>query len=94
MCDYLNYNKDGSIIPITPNKEGVVVKGYKACTSRVTIELDAASVEMQCGELWGTKVLTEQEGYTGAGYVSGFDYLHASIVFFIQAGTPNSYNLI
>ncbi len=94
MCDYLNYNEDGSIIPIKPTKEGVASPDFETGPSRVTIELDAASVEMQCGELWGTKVSTEREGYTGAGYVCGFDYLHAGIVFFVQSGIEKSYNLI
>jgi len=89
MCDPLNYNDDGSIIPIEVTKKGAFDP-----PSSVTIELDAASVEMQCGELCGTKISTEREGYTGAGYVTGFDYLHAGLTFFVQAGVPNSYDLI
>ena len=89
MCDPLNYNDDGTIIPINVTKKGV-----NNIPTKVTIELDAASVEMQCGELRGTKVATERTGYSGAGYVKGFDYLHAGIIFFVQAGVPNSYNLI
>ncbi len=92
MCDELFYNDDGSIIPITPNIQGVALAA-EPHAGRVCIELDAATVEQACGALLGTYRTTDHSDHTGTGYVSGFDYLHAGIIFFVQSGICAHYHL-
>ena len=87
MCDELHYNDDGSIQPIVPSQTGVAAGGS------VTIELDAASVEMACGELRGTRVETQRPGTTGAGSVTGFDQPQFGLTFFVQSAAPMQCNL-
>ncbi len=68
MADWLTYDKNGVINTIdTPKGLGL------ADESNVTIFLEAENAPRQGGMLDGTYVAQSAEGYSGTGYVTGFD---------------------
>ena len=73
MCDYLEYNLDGTIRPLVPSQEGVAVGGAKPGPSHVTLLLEAENGSAACGELRGTHVGNSTPGFSGSGYVEGFE---------------------
>ncbi len=73
MCDYLDYNPDGTIKPIVPSEAGVAVAGTKPGPSHVTLLLEAENGSPACGELRGTRVGHAVLGFSGSGYVEGFE---------------------
>jgi Glycosyl hydrolases family 43/Carbohydrate binding module (family 35) len=93
MCDYLEYNPDGTIRPIVPSKEGVAAGEAKPGPSRVTILLGAEQGAGACGRLIGTTVATERPGYTGNGYVRGFDRPHYGVKVMVQQAVAAQYRL-
>lgn len=88
MCDELEYAPDGSIRPITPSRAGVVPQ-----PSRVTLLLGAESGPAACGALHGTRVATERPGYSGHGYVTGFDRPNFGVTVMAQCGQDVRYRL-
>lgn len=72
MADFLDYNDDGTIKPMSPTREGVAM-GVKPGPSRTTILLEAEHGPATGGELLGTAVGSERAGFSGPGYVLGFD---------------------
>ncbi|MFZ6029047.1 MAG: family 43 glycosylhydrolase [Chloroflexota bacterium] len=93
MCDALHYNPDGTIRPITPAKEGVAAAGAVPGPSKVTLLLGAENGEAACGKLHGTHVATERPGYTGRGYVTGFDKSNYGVSVVAQCGQDQLYRL-
>ena len=61
--------------------------------SRVTLLLGAEKGEAACGRLHGTQVATRRAGYTGAGYVTGFDGPYRGVTVTAQQGRPGRYRL-
>ncbi len=73
MCDYVEYDENGLIKPIFPTTEGVHSTENDDNYENVTIVLDAGSADMMRGELCGVVKDTDVSGYTGTGYVKGFN---------------------
>lgn len=92
MCDFLEYEPDGRIRPITPAKEGAFL-GSGSAPCIVTLELDAAAAPLALGELRGTRVSRQVPGYTGHGYVEGFDAPWDGVVLCAQSGERRRYAL-
>ncbi|MFI3303335.1 MAG: family 43 glycosylhydrolase [Rikenellaceae bacterium] len=68
LADWLTYDKKGRINTIdNPKGLGLAEKG------NVTMILEAEYAAMQGGKLDGTYVSNSAEGYTGRGYVTGFE---------------------
>lgn len=86
MCDELEYNEDGSIKPIIPAREGVAVECTAKGPSVVTLQLGAENGESACGKLTGVRISTERDGYTGHGYVTGFDKPFFGVTVMAQSG--------
>ncbi len=86
MCDYVEYDADGKIKPIYPNEKGVhAVDDAENYRTKVTMWLDAAGAPLMRGKLSGTKVGTAIEGYTGDGYVEGFEGKYYGFTVMAQA---------
>lgn len=93
MCDYLEYNEDGSIKQIKPTLEGVAVPGTLHSPSKVVLLLEAENGEASCGKLTGTLVGTERQDYSGHGYVTGFDKPHFGVTVMAQCAMNLKYRL-
>ena len=85
MCDYLDYNVDGTIKPITPTHAGVAAPGMTPGPSRVTVLLEAENGPAACGELRETRVAHAIPGFSGAGYVEGFEGPGNSVTVMVQS---------
>ncbi len=68
LADWLTYDKNG-VINTIERPEGLGL----AERSNVTIKLEAENAERQGGKLDGTYVAYRKEGFTGNGYVTGFE---------------------
>lgn len=91
MCDYVEYDENGDIKPIVPNRNGVhSTEDEHDYKSKVTIWLDAAGAPKMKGKLSGTKVGTDLQGYTGDGYVEGF-YSNSSFGVTVMAQSSRDY---
>ncbi|MBQ7820963.1 MAG: family 43 glycosylhydrolase [Clostridia bacterium] len=87
MCDYLEYDEKGDIKPIKPTKEGVCsTEENGVYESKTTVLLDAAGAPLMKGKHVGIRCKTDIEGYTGDGYVEGFDKPQYSLTVMAQAG--------
>ena len=69
MADYLTYNPDGTIRPIVPDSKGIS-KGLPVTCS---IFLEAENAPDVGGKLIKTIVESTMSGFSGQGYVTGFD---------------------
>lgn len=68
LADWLSYNENGEISTISaPKGLGLAEK------TNVTIVLEAENAPLQGGKLDGTYVGVTKDGYTGTGYVTGFE---------------------
>ncbi len=68
VADRLFYNKNGTIKTIVPDTLGFIHK-----KSKVTIFLEAENALKQGGKIKGTQVDSSLKGYSGLGYIDGFD---------------------
>ncbi|OIQ90073.1 xylosidase/arabinosidase [mine drainage metagenome] len=84
MCDYLHYNSDGTIKRIVPSHLGVAV-GTPPGPSKVTVLLEAENGPAAYGELRGTRVADAITGFTGTGYVEGFEGPGNSVMVMAQS---------
>jgi hypothetical protein len=85
MADYLEYNPDGTIKPISPTTTGVAAPGTATGPSRVTVLLEAENGAAACGELRETRVAASHPGFSGSGYVEGFGSPGNSVSVMVQA---------
>ncbi len=69
MADYLYYNPDGTIKPIIPDSLGL----SKGKPTNCIIFLEAENGKAAGGRFEGTQVENSFPGYSGKGYVTGFD---------------------
>ena len=69
MADFLYYNPDGTIHTIIPDDKGIT--GGK--TAQCIILLEAENAKAAGGRLGGTFTDNQTPGYSGKGYVTGFD---------------------
>lgn len=70
MADFVTYNADGSIQPITPSKNGISNGKPIVCKIKLEAEYGKASG----GNFGGTYPESVQKGYSGNGYVTGFNH--------------------
>lgn len=93
MCDYLDYDAEGRIVPIKPTTEGVAAPGHRPGPSRVVIQLDAACAPLACGQFHDIHVAREHPGFVGPGYVTGFERKYSGVTFMTQAARETVYKL-
>jgi len=68
LADWMTYDKEGTINTISdPKGLGIAQK------SNVTIFLEAENAPMEGGKLDGTYVAQTKPGYSGGGYITGFE---------------------
>lgn len=87
MCDYLEYNADGTIKPIIPDKNGVhSTENESIYEGKTTLLLDASVVHKTGGAFMGTHSTNGTAGYTGHGCAEGFGKPYFGIDFLAISG--------
>lgn len=93
MCDYLEYNEDGTIKPIIPSKNGVCSLNNKSYDTKVSIVIDASTAELSGGRIAGAYPDNKIDGYTGDGYLTGFDHIYNGVTALMQSCTERKVKL-
>lgn len=93
MADELTYLPDGSIRPVTPSSDGVAI-GTTPAPSRVVMQLEAENGRDSLGSLVETETASARPGFTGAGYVTGFDGFNDSVSFFAQSAMARKVRVV
>ncbi|MEI6076308.1 MAG: family 43 glycosylhydrolase [Verrucomicrobiota bacterium] len=93
MCDELYYNPEGTIQKMEPTTEGVAVEGTEPAPSRVTMLLETENGAPSGGRLFGTHVATNLAGFSGTGYVTGFNHANDSVTVLAQVAKPGKWHL-
>lgn len=93
MADELFYDENGDIKRIEPTVEGVAVQGTPPGPSRVTMLLEAENGAPAGGRLFGTQVATNLAGFSGTGYVTGFEHPNESVTVMAQVAKPGKWRL-
>ena len=88
MANYLFYKND-SIKPIIPDILGL----SKGIPTKSIIFLEAENAQASGGKLVGTKVESSFKGYSGKGYVTGFDYRPDYVEVLVQVAKDMEANL-
>ncbi|MES2411141.1 Carbohydrate binding module (family 35) [Flavobacterium aquidurense] len=86
MADFLEYDKKGAIKMIHPTKVGL---GKSVCT----ILLEAENGKAAGGKLDGTQTADSQKGFTGRGYVTGFDIDEDYVKVLVQLAKDEKFKL-
>jgi hypothetical protein len=89
MADWLQYNPDGTIIPITPSKLGISDGVKPVCR----ILLEAENGEASGGRIGGAIIADKTSGYSGRGYVTGFGLRHNHVEVLAQVREDMKANL-
>lgn len=78
MADWLHYNQDGTIKTIVPDPNGIT----HGVPTRCRIQLEAEDAPKAGGKMAGTHTGTSVAGFSGKGYVTGFDkrYDHVQVL--------------
>ncbi len=84
MADYLEFDADGRIKTILPTKDGVAVNGARPGPSRVRLLLEAETAPQQGGAHARVEFANARPGYSGRGYMRGFDGSHNTVRFLAQ----------
>jgi hypothetical protein len=84
MADYLDFDEAGRLKPVIPTTEGVATAGTKPGPSRVRLLLEAETAPAQGGAHEGVSVAAQQPGFSGRGYVTGFDEAYDRVTFLAQ----------
>ena len=90
MADWLEYNPDGTIKPIDAGNQSIT--GGK--DTKVTLLLEAENGKAAGGRLMGTYADTSTPGYSGRGYVTGFDVSHDCVSVLAQVANDRKARLI
>jgi hypothetical protein len=88
MADFLKYRDDGTIVPIEPTTESIAFDGVRPGPSRCTILLEAENGEAACGSLLECHAAATRRGFSGSGYVEGFDGPGNAVTVMAQAAKP------
>jgi hypothetical protein len=80
MADFLHYNDDGTIRKIIPSREGI----SRGAPSTCIILLEAENGRAAGGGMAGTFVESKDKGFSGKGYVTGFDVRHDHVAVLAQ----------
>lgn len=89
MMDYLEYDKDGKIKKIIPTEKGLGL----APKTNVTIWLEAENGRAAGGTLNRTYVDNYRKGFSGDGYVTGFDGKNDYVEVLAQVAKKGKYRL-
>jgi len=89
MADWLYYNPDGTIKTIIPDNKSITDGKPAKCT----ILLEAENSKAAGGKLMGTFVESTMSGYSGKGYVTGFDVSHDNVSVLVQVSKDMNANL-
>lgn len=89
MADFLTYNDDGTIKPIIPTKEGV----SEGKTGKTVIHLEAENAPNQGGRLGEITIDNASKGFSGKGYVSGFNQRMDYVEVMVQVGNDTKAGL-
>ena len=87
--DYLEYDKDGKIKKIIPTEKGLGL----APKTNVTIWLEAENGRAAGGTLNRTYVDNYRKGFSGDGYVTGFDGKNDYVEVLAQVAKKGKYRL-
>jgi hypothetical protein len=89
MADFVTYNPDGSIKPIVPTNNGIT--GGKPTVCKIKLEAENGSASG--GRLLGTYVQNTNPGFSGNGYVSGFNHGEEYVEVLVQLGREQKYRV-
>jgi hypothetical protein len=89
MADFLFYNPDGTIKTIIPDNNSITQGQDTKCT----ILLEAENGVPAGGKLLGTQVDYSMAGFSGKGYVTGFDISHDYVEVLVQVARDMKANL-
>jgi hypothetical protein len=90
MADFLYYSADGTIQKIIPGDKSIT----NGLDTKVTILLEAENGKAAGGKLMGTHVDNQTPGYSGRGYVTGFDVSHDNVSVLAQVANDRRARLI
>lgn len=82
MADWLHYNEDGTIKPIIPDPKGI----SDGVPTRCQIFLEAEDCLQAGGKMAGTQAESVLAGFSGKGYVAGFDKRYDYVQVLAQVG--------
>lgn len=88
-ADWIEYDRNGDIKTIRPSAKGLGV----APRTWTTVHLEAEEGNRLGGELHGTYADTLYEGFSGKGYVTGFDNYNDYCNFLAQSAKDENYRL-
>jgi hypothetical protein len=89
MADFINPDADGKLPLITPTDAGIT-GGRPA---RVTFLLEAENGPAAGGRIDSAAVASTLPGYSGRGYITGFDRKHGFVEVLALTGNPGQYRL-
>lgn len=89
MADFLEYNEDGTIKPITPTKSGIA----EDKVGKTIIHLEAENALKQGGAFGAVYVENKRVGFCGTGYVTGFDVRRDYVEVLVQVAYDMKANL-
>jgi len=89
MADFLTYDKDGKINTIVPTANGITSGNPVNCI----IHLEAENGIASGGKLVGTFVENTAKGYTGHGYVTGFNHNEEYVEVLVQLAKDLKYEM-
>ena len=89
MADFLHYNPDGTIKPIIPGPQGIAGGKESTCI----IRLEAENGKAAGGKMVGTSVENTFSGFSGKGYVTGFDVRQDYVEVLVQVANDTNANL-
>ncbi|WP_406683257.1 family 43 glycosylhydrolase [Seonamhaeicola sp. MEBiC1930] len=90
MADYLNYDKEGNIIPIIPSKKGLGIAKH----TKATIKVEAESGFAAGGNLYNVIVDDWIKDFSGNGYVTNFDNPYDHVSMLVQVAKAGTYRFI
>ncbi|MBN2814074.1 MAG: family 43 glycosylhydrolase [Bacteroidales bacterium] len=89
MADFVFYNVDGTIKPVIPTKEGITNGEPVVCN----IMLEAENGKASGGKLVGTYSEITTAGFSGNGYVTGFNHAEEYAAVMAQVAFEKKYML-
>lgn len=89
MADFLYYNPDGTIKTIIPDNKSITDGQDIKCN----ILLEAENGKAAGGKLVGSQIETKTSGYSGKGYVTGFDVRQDYVEVLVQVSMDMKANL-
>ncbi len=89
MADFFTYDNDGKINTIVPTANGITGGKPVNCIIQLEVENGIASG----GKLMGTYVESTSKGFTGHGYVTGFNHNEEYVEVLVQLAKDQKYTM-